>query len=238
MAFCTNCGQKIDDDINFCPNCGQAVGLLRSQNTEYRKTVYEGAVHKCPNCGEQLEAFVSSCPSCGYELRGTNGTSQVDKLARKLENTTSRQRRIELIKDFYIPNTKEDIYEFIILATSNIDAGSDDIEAWYTKLEQAYQKATLSFGNTPDFQYVNQLYKKANKGKIPKILLKAVKESTMMQCVALIVIGVLMIFIGVIGTMITGDDDSPIGLFMILGMWPILGAVIWGSINYQKAKNK
>src|SRR5262245_65745967 len=26
MAFCTNCGSKIQDDARFCPNCGRTLG--------------------------------------------------------------------------------------------------------------------------------------------------------------------------------------------------------------------
>ena len=73
------------------------------------------------------------------------------------------EQRIELIKNFYIPNTKEDIFEFFILASSNVAVGGDDEEAWLTKLEQTYLKAKLTLGNGEEYLHINELYTKINK---------------------------------------------------------------------------
>ena len=72
-----------------------------------------------------------------------------------------QSKKISIIRNFYIPNTKEDIYEFVILATSNMNSYNYDYEAWDVKPQQAYQKATLSFGNTQEFHYIHQLYTQA-----------------------------------------------------------------------------
>lgn len=112
MAFCINCGQELAEGAKFCASCGNAVGASQNGAKEQRKTVYDGELHKCPNCGEQLGSFVTSCPACGYELRGTKVTSVVNELAQKLERTESVEQKIDLIRNFYIPNTKEDICEF------------------------------------------------------------------------------------------------------------------------------
>ncbi len=41
--------------------------------------------------------------------------NKVEKLAKKLESTKNKGQKIDLIPDFYIPNTrKKDIYEFVI----------------------------------------------------------------------------------------------------------------------------
>ena len=73
------------------------------------------------NCAEMLNSFMSSCPSCGYEVRGSKSKSRVDELATKLELAESAEQKISIIRNFYIPNTKEDIYEFVILATSKYE---------------------------------------------------------------------------------------------------------------------
>jgi hypothetical protein len=84
-----------------------------------------------------------------------------------------------------IPNTKEDIYEFMILASSNIDVKVYDLgnsryatasrknvsDAWFAKFEQAYEKAKLTFGNTSDFENIQRIYDRT-KGKIKKEKLK------------------------------------------------------------------
>ena len=123
MAFCTSCGRRIEEGDGFCPSCGHPV--TRDSGRPNQSEKYDGVVHKCPSCGQTVDAFEAKCPSCGYELRGVESSSRVNDLAAKLENINDIQRRNELIRNFYIPNTKEDIYEFFILATSNIDAGGE-----------------------------------------------------------------------------------------------------------------
>ena len=68
------------------------------------------------------------------------------------------ESKAELISNFYIPNTREDIYEFFILAYSNITAGGHGAEAWNAKLEQAYLKAQFAFGNNQEFAKIQELY--------------------------------------------------------------------------------
>ena len=164
MAFCINCGQKLAECAKFCANCGKPVDG-NSSNSQ-RKTVFDGEIHKCPNCGEVLGAFVSVCPSCSYEIRGAQSTSAISKLSEKLENATSEKQRIVIVKNFPIPNTREDIFEFMLLAASNFDSAyyathlhEEDIsDAWLSKIEQCYSKAKLSFGGHPDFERIESIY--------------------------------------------------------------------------------
>lgn len=187
MKYCINCGQKLADDAKFCANCGKAVGAPKNETTEQRKTVYEGEIHKCPHCGEILHAFVPVCPSCGHELRDTKSASSIREFSAKLEQIESSrsktkfkwnpnriekadEQKITLIRSFPIPNAKEDLFEFIVLAASNIvierydnpDAVSESrksvSDAWAAKLEQAYEKAKLNFGDTLEFNKVQEIY--------------------------------------------------------------------------------
>ena len=162
MAFCMNCGQQLPDGAKFCSNCGTATGAVKPEGSQ-RKTVYDGELHKCPSCGETLDAFVTTCPACGYELRGAKVTSVVNELAKKLEATNSIEQKKDLIRNFYIPNTKEDIHEFFMLALSQVKIGGTHTDAWMVKLEQAYQKAELSFPNTQEFERLRIMYEKAQK---------------------------------------------------------------------------
>lgn len=162
MAFCMNCGQQLPDGAKFCSSCGTAAGMVKPEGSQ-RKTVYDGELHKCPGCGETLDAFVTTCPTCGYELRGAKVTSVVNELAKKLEATNSIEQKKELIRNFYIPNTKEDIHEFFMLALSQVKIGGTHTDAWMVKLEQAYQKAELSFPGTQEFEHLKNLYEKAQK---------------------------------------------------------------------------
>ena len=144
--------------------------LLRIDHIDYkkvndsqpaRKVGYEGEIRKCPNCGDIVDPYETVCEACGFEIRGRKTTSVVHELSLKLERTDDAEKKDELIRTFYIPNTKEDIHEFFILAMSNIKVGGINTNAWMVKLEQAFQKAELSFSGTQEFDRLKTLYEKA-----------------------------------------------------------------------------
>lgn len=213
MAYCINCGQELAEGAKFCANCGIAVDV--NSSTNQRKTVYDGEIHKCPNCGNILGAYDSVCEVCGYERRGAKAVGSVRELQVKLENLYAKrpQRKVQtiftqalrggqissvddeivgLIRNFSIPNNNEDIMEFIILASSNIDmkvyginsqryqainpAQREISDAWLAKYEQAYQKARLMFGGTQDFLNIQGVYDqkmreiKKRKWQLPLVL--------------------------------------------------------------------
>lgn len=194
MAFCCNCGKELIDGAKFCFECGSPISNSDSQ----RKTVYDGEIHKCPNCGEVLESFTPICPACGLELRDIAPIGSVKELELKLwaieakrENRKTNRlkdrlygqelseidnQKISLIRSFSVPNTKEDIWEFLILAKSNIDVSLFDVvnhgkhdarievsKAWKAKFEQTYNKAKLTFGDDPAFVNIQKIYDKMNK---------------------------------------------------------------------------
>lgn len=137
--FCKNCGEAVSDTAEQTPKVQQTESP--DGNPSERKTVYEGYIHKCPNCGEVLDSFAVNCPTCGYEFRGVKGAISVREFAKKLEEIESKRptsrfgfkkvlenqntvnetdmKKISLIRSFVIPNTKEDMLEFLILASSN-----------------------------------------------------------------------------------------------------------------------
>ena len=238
MAFCINCGQELAEGAKFCANCGKAVNV--ENPTTQRKTVYEGELHKCPNCGELLEAFTTMCPSCGYELRGTNNSSSVREFAAKLEAieagreqrknnpiknlyfgqtlTKTDEQKISLIRSFAIPNTKEDLYEFLILSKSNIDvdlyennmplkrgdANLATSDAWKAKFEQAYQKAKLLFKNDSRMIEIQAMYDETHKS-----IKKA--KSKVWRILGRIGIGYAIfsiVCLGIIFSITIGDDKS------------------------------
>ena len=178
MPFCSNCGQQLADGVKFCSNCGSQVGAPvmppvpptppAQPAPKAEKNENEFVVYKCPGCHATIKSFMTECPYCGFEIRGVHSVSTVKELAEKLENSKSESHRIIIIKNFPIPNTKEDIFEFMLLATSNFKAddyamrkGEENIsDAWLTKIEQCYQKAVLSFAHSSDFKKIEDMYKK------------------------------------------------------------------------------
>lgn len=205
MPFCSNCGKEIENNARFCSGCGSPQNTTQADNQGQRKIKFEGEIHKCPNCGEILDSFILNCPICGYELRSSNSISSIKELSSKLEQleekrpikkiknifytglsggqlTNIDEQKVSLIKNFSIPNTKEDVLEFFILASSNIDIKLYGLEyhssqiqgwivasqkavsdAWLSKLEQAYQKAHILFGETQEFKNVQALYERKMK---------------------------------------------------------------------------
>ena len=198
MSYCLKCGTKLVDGAKFCQKCGTAVNEDVYTNEAKRQQEYVGKIYKCPNCGEVLKSFVRNCPSCGFELRGAKATSAVREFALKLEAIEARreyekpkgffsaaqnqinisktdEQKINLIQNFSVPNTKEDMLEFMILATSNINTKSYDFsnssiskgekaitDAWNSKIRQVYEKAKKSYGDAADFETIQELYDKCN----------------------------------------------------------------------------
>lgn len=187
MSFCGNCGSPVVDGAKYCHACGAAINVLSNDNNE-RKQEYEGKIKKCPNCGGVVPSFQEKCPTCGMELRGVNASSAIQEFARKLQqvdaeekirllssfgkNQKRREKKLELISSFPIPNTKEDLLEFMILATSNFDPSVYNStrtsivderkraisDAWLAKIKQVYSKAHLIQGDSAFQAQIDKLY--------------------------------------------------------------------------------
>lgn len=240
MAYCINCGRKMEDGTKFCPECGTPVYKKENEGKTKRETFYEGNLYKCPNCGEVLNSFTPICPSCGYEIRGSKGTSVVKELSDRINKTKSFEEKRDLISNFYIPNTKEDIIEFFILATSNIEADDPCLEAWYSKLDQTYQKARLLFGSTGDFGYMDQLYKNAIKKKRTRFISSKVQKSTPLKLGICSAIGLIISLVGNFLGSALGNPDSPFYTLAIFGMMiffiPLFGFI--GMLGKYVNKDK
>lgn len=178
MPFCANCGNLLNDNAKFCPNCGTPTKDT-TINTEKRTHVFDGVIHKCPNCGEIINSFVYCCPSCGFELRDTQIATSIKEFANKLETYTISDQRSMFIRNFPIPNTKEDLFEFMLLSVANLSQNQQNIsfDAWISKFEQCYNKALLVFTNDNECKKVKEIYEKGKriigvekkKKRVPKI---------------------------------------------------------------------
>ena len=198
--YCEKCGAQISNSARFCGNCGAQVGGIDNCK---RKEFYDGEVHKCPSCGELVNSFQTKC-SCGYEMRGVRNVSSVLELSNKLQSLESQRgtikykiasicnskqdiilkQKIEMINTFPIPNTKEDLLEFAILAKSHLVSADrngdgklseDEREmfmSWNIKLEQCYEKGSIILSGERDILRLQEIIESVRNLKSYKILRK------------------------------------------------------------------
>lgn len=140
----------------------------QTQNTKY------GIVNRCPHCGATVEGASVSCSQCGYEFRGIAANSSVERLSKmimeaekkydtnvilELFGASKRTSVIcSIISNFPVPNTKEDLMEFILFLKPKIKAGhNSDISdekiagAYKRKYQECCDKARHFFPNDPQF---------------------------------------------------------------------------------------
>ena len=150
-----------------------------------------GNIVKCPNCGAQVIGGSAVCTECGYAFSNVSANSSAEKLQAKLDefnrrqeqradsrgylrslfdSDTIRKHKMEIISTFPVPNTREDLLEFLTMlqagadATGSHDGGTSDSEdmsyAYWLLYTNCINKAKLSFPNDNDFQYYFQTYEK------------------------------------------------------------------------------
>ncbi len=198
MPFCRNCGNQLTPGARFCAGCGTPVTGMVSAQSEM--------MMKCPNCGSSISRLNATCSYCGAQIANKEASKTVKQFAEELAKieaeapetkqarglfssyakTINRSygdktfdRKISLIKSFPIPNTVEEISEFVLLAVANIDvkygkkstfnsiygnpggAMYRDVTlatTWVNKLEQAYNKSQIAFPNDPIFPKIKSIY--------------------------------------------------------------------------------
>ena len=154
------------------------------QEIFYSKSNKAGDSKKCPSCGAPVQSFSTQCSDCGHEFNNLKANSQVSQLAidlnkiekdmtdytRKENNYSSTDwvenseledrinfKKASLINSFPIPNTKEDILEFLTLSVPLalvklnwydrhvVRRGQQHlINAWKAKAEQTIMKARFA----------------------------------------------------------------------------------------------
>lgn len=149
--------------------------LSAFNNNNKPKSGKHGALKTCPNCGAVVDVFTGTCKECGYNFVGIESNNTTKQLQTELEriDKENRQsvvgsmfsqfgldkntnRKVQLIKNFSIPNTKADLLEFAMLCYSNLSATAStnaDFElrkAWSAKSKQVVAKAKLLFPNDKD----------------------------------------------------------------------------------------
>ena len=154
---CPSCGEVLEAFTTICPSCGHEIRDAKSSTAvrELALKLESISAQKMPVFEEKKSVMKMIF---GKDFKEGDETEE----AQKRFESQKQQEMASLIVNFSVPNTKEDILEFMILAASNIDVrhGIDDdvTKAWIVKLDQVYQKAKISMGRHPDFAQIETIY--------------------------------------------------------------------------------
>lgn len=101
----------------------------------------EGDLKKCPSCGAPVPSFTTICEDCGHEFRNTKSSDAVNEFFKlfnkipleeksddgktgfwtadmkaEIKRKSISDKQVSLISSFPVPNSKEDILEFLALS--------------------------------------------------------------------------------------------------------------------------
>ncbi len=159
---CPSCGEVLKSFEANCPTCGYEIRTVKGTSSVRELSLRLEAIEANRDSTDAVQKRI------GNRRVGHAERSRIeDEIKSKLAN-----QKATLISTFPIPTTKEDLFEFLVLASSNINmewdsssSGKTVSDAWEAKFEQAYEKAKLSFGDTQDFAKIQPLYQE-KKSKI------------------------------------------------------------------------
>lgn len=199
-SFCPYCGKNLENGFRFCYNCGKEinVGNYKSNIFKNSNDNMNNQMLKCPNCGSVIAKRATNCLYCGIKFDDKSHTTSVKEFSHRLMEIEKGRKEgifgigkknvnnqiLMLIKTFPIPNSVDEILEFILLANANINVdlskrsfwGNSSSEAaeisnaWVTKMQLAYQKAEILFSDDTVFLKIQKIY--LNKMKELKIKVK------------------------------------------------------------------
>lgn len=154
---CPSCGEVLASFVSICPSCGHEI-----RDTKSSSAVRELAL-KLEHIEEEKMPVFEEKKSIMKMVFGKDfkEDNEVEEAQERFDEQKA-QEKATLIINFSVPNTKEDILEFMLLAASNIDIKRDVddfvTKAWISKLEQVYQRAQLIMGNSRDFAMIRNIY--------------------------------------------------------------------------------
>ena len=172
-------GEDVDEIEIFLENQISNFSSETNNSVNQKPTSKEGEIKKCPSCGASVKSFTTHCQYCGHEFRGIEAVNSVNKLFSEIEKIEVEERNRErtliekmdgdlavmksiatrqssIINVFPVPNTKEDLIEFLTIASSEankkvsllkkMNGHPESIiqKAWYSKCEQVIKKARFS----------------------------------------------------------------------------------------------
>lgn len=215
---CPNCGEVLESMTAVCPACGYEIRNVKAVSSVqiFAEQLAKIEAEEMP----QIENNSFMKKVFGRDLRETPARLEEARLAFRKQK---RDKKINLISNYPVPNTKEDLTEFALLVTTNLKDDSDDeiYAAWVSKLEQLYQKAEILIPTDPVFTRIEDLYLKAKNKALRKKLLPV-----------FLILGPLAVCF-----LILGFTSNPTLTWVILGLLIALGITVI-ILSKQKRKNR
>jgi len=158
-----------------------------SQSSKENTSDKAGDIKKCPSCGAPVASFTTKCTDCGFEFRNTEASNSAQSIFEFLQKAATQavdeyernppkwfeqnlakefaiskriaEKQAIIISSFPIPNSKEDILDFLSLASAEAKAKLPFVmnksisaphilkNAWISKCSQVISKARFSMKN-------------------------------------------------------------------------------------------
>lgn len=171
---CPNCGEVMKSFSTNCTACGHEIRNTKSSTSvrEFAQKLEKIESQKMPDFQEK-ESIMKKVFGKDF-----NDEDELEEAQDRFEEQKNNEK-INIIINYSVPNTKEDILEFMLLASSNVkDKGGTDDEiskAWLSKMEQVHQKAEILFDKDDEtLNKINLIYTH-KKEQIKKHKIKTVK---------------------------------------------------------------
>ncbi len=124
----------------------------------------QGVINKCPNCGAPIKAFASVCEACDHELAGVGANKTITDLVQRfneIEEEVAKTgakggslekevvaRKARVIRDFPIPNSREDLQSLIYFIQPKIQDSikpDPNAEDWRVKFREVLNLAKNAY---------------------------------------------------------------------------------------------
>lgn len=129
MPFCTNCGQQISGGVKFCPQCGTPV--FESTQSSLN------ASHK-PQAVQKLIEEIAKIDAARKRPEDFTAKMMVKQLVMGKQVDPADKAIANIIRNFQIPNTPDEVFSFLSLALSNLNATQPKSSDWAKEMQDLF----------------------------------------------------------------------------------------------------
>ena len=171
--------QKMGDDIDEVEIMLEYIALEDEPAADSQNEMTSHRIKKCPHCGATLSDFMLKCPECGYVFseessvskRNRNYLSDLHSRLQKVECRTAKTKdekefenilkknkqkeKINLIKSFSVPNTKEALIQGLLGCYAAYESSRDE-NSFFDKMTGVVDVSSAWLGKAKEFYYLLQ----------------------------------------------------------------------------------